>query len=289
MQKQKLPLVFVIILNYNGKSKLNACISSVLHSDYENLEVVIVDNGSSDSSFDDARRDFPKCHFIKSSKNFGCSRGNNLGLRWALEKFADFIFILNNDTLIETTTISTLVATMKKMPKAGIISPLIFKKNGKDVWFAGGKIDWIRMRTEHILENGFSTPRKTEYISGCAMLIRKDVFKKVGLFDERFFLYYEDADLSLRASRRGFELYIVPAARIVHLEQSSTENAAKTYWLVVSALLFFKIHANILQRTWHVFYLAARRTKNIYDLFFKKSRTAEEVRRAYRDFKTISF
>lgn len=288
MQDFKIPSVFAIILNYNGKDKLNACISSLLLSDYRNLEIVVVDNGSTDSSFDDARYEFSKVHFIKSPKNLGFSKGNNLGIRWALEKFADFIFVLNNDTLVEKATISTLVGAMRNMPSVGILSPLIFKGNRRDIWFAGGKIDWIRMRTEHVLSEKRSVPYPTEYVSGCAMFIRKDVFGKIGLFDERFFLYYEDADLSIRASREGFGLYVDPSTRIFHLEQSNMENRSKTYWLVLSALIFFKTHAKFSKKAWLSAYLPLRKMKNLLDVNFKKDRLAKEVRRAYEDFEKLS-
>src|SRR6266705_2584097 len=101
------PKVFVIVLNYNGSEALPACLTSIFQSDYQNFEIIVVDNNSSDGSFEQAKNNFSRSIFIKNSDNVGFSKGNNIGIRYALERFADYIFILNNDTIIEKTTISS--------------------------------------------------------------------------------------------------------------------------------------------------------------------------------------
>lgn len=279
------PKVFIIILNYNGKDTLDDCLSLVFKSDYSNFEVVVVDNDSQDSSFEDARYKFSNIHFIKNPANFGFARGNNVGIRFALEKFSDYVFVLNNDALIEKSTLSILVKTAEENSACGITSPLILSADNK-VWFAGGIIDWLRMKTIHLSQLKFNNPYETQYISGCAMLVKKEVFKKIGLFDERYFLYYEDADFSVRAKRAGFNLLMDPNARIKHLEQSNQKNAFKVYWLVLSGLIFFRTHSPFFNKLWILFiYLPLRKLKNFYDLFFKKRLVAKDVLRAYRDFK----
>lgn len=281
----KLPKVFVVIVNFNGAKVLNNCLASVFSSDYSNLEIVVVDNASTDDSFEQAKLKYSRAHFIKNSHNVGFSKGNNVGIRYALEKFADYVFILNNDALIEKDTISSLAKTAA----AGntIVSPLILQQNGEHVWFAGGKIDWKKIRTTHIFKQKSSEPYETDYLSGCSMLISKDVFKKNGLFDERFFLYYEDADFSLRAKKAGFKLIIDPAIKIIHLEQSNTENISKNYWLVLSGLIFFNAHARGLKKAWVFLHLFLRKLKNLYAVYFLKNINAREIRRAYLDFKKV--
>jgi GT2 family glycosyltransferase len=142
------------------------------------------------------------------------------------------------------------------------------------------------MKTSHLTHKVSSSEYDSEYLSGCAMLIKKDVFKKIGLFDERFFLYYEDADFSLRAKKANFDLIINPKSHIQHSEQSNN-NASKIYWLVLSGLLFFKIHSNVVQKIWHFIYITMRRIKNFYKLFTAKDAAAKEVHRAFIDFKKI--
>lgn len=285
MQDNSLLKVFVVILNFNGAKTLQNCLAAVFQSDYPGLEVIVVDNNSTDGSLEEARIKYSKAHFIKNSKNVGFSKGNNVGIRYALEKFADLVFILNNDTVIEKTTISDLVRTASMNKRIGITSPVILGSDNNSIWFAGGKIDWNKMRTVHETEKLSSLPYSTQYLSGCAMLVKKEVFKEIGLFDERFFLYYEDADFSLRARKAGFDLIVDPSAHIRHLEQSNSENTSKTYWLVLSGMLFFNIHASFVRKLWLYLYTALRKMKNLSDISFGKNEKALQVRRAYLDFK----
>ena len=282
------PKIFIVVLNFNGKNNLATCLSSIYQSDYLNFEVIVVDNDSVDGSLEQAKKDFSRAHFIKNPANMGFSQGNNIGIRYALEKFADYVFILNNDTTIKKTTLSALINAMNNFSSAGIVSPLIFTADNANVWFAGGLIHWQKMKTEHLYSIESEMPYSTEYISGCSMFVKKDVFKKIGLFDERFFLYYEDTDFSFRAKKAGFELLMVPSAHIKHLEQSNIQNKLKTYWLVLSGLIFFRTHSSFLNKLWIIFmYLPLRKIKNFYALFFKKNLAAIDVRKAYIDFKKV--
>lgn len=285
MNANSVPKIFVVVLNFNGKDIINTCLSSIFQSDYLNFEVVVVDNCSQDGSFEQARSSFSRAHFIKNPNNLGFAQGNNIGIRYALEKFADYIFILNNDTTIENSTISSLVCTMKNNPAAGIASPIIFNADNS-VWFAGGNINWKKMRTEHLRIIKQDSPYATEYISGCSMFIKKEVFKETGLFDERFFLYYEDADFSWRSKKYGFDIIMDPTAHIIHFERSTSLNKLKNYWLVLSGLLFFRIHSSFLNKLWIILiYLPLRKAKNFYDLFLGNNPTAHDTRKAYKDFR----
>ena len=130
--------IFIVVLNFNGKNTLIDCLSSIFQSDYLNFEVIVVDNDSKDGSLEQARSLFSRIHFIKNPSNTGFSQGNNIGIRYALEKFVDYIFILNNDTTIEKTTLSSLVCAIKDNPSVGIASPVILTSNDINIWFAGG-------------------------------------------------------------------------------------------------------------------------------------------------------
>lgn len=285
MMDLKIPKIFVIVLNFNGAKTLSNCLSSIFQSDYENFETVVVDNDSRDESFEKARTLFSKAHFIKNSANIGFAKGNNVGIRFALEKFADHILILNNDATISKTTLTELVRAAENNPKAGIISPIIKNPTNKTTWFAGGVINWRKMRTEHLTKIASDKPYSTEYITGCAMFVKKDVFKKIGLLDERYFLYYEDADFSMRAVKAGFELCMIPSIIVQHLEQSNAENKAKTYWLVLSGLIFFHEHASVLQKIWLMPYLMLRKLKNYHNRLFSPNPTVLSVGKAYKDYR----
>lgn len=254
------PKVFIIILNYNGKDVLKKNLESVYKINYPNYQVVVVDNDSTDGSFEDARHSFGKFNFIKNSRNVGFAAGNNVAIRWALEKMADYVFLLNNDALLEKDALNKLIIEAEKDKKLGILSPVIYKGESRQIWFSGGKINWLRMRAEHV-----NDIEQTQYITGCAMLIRKEVFKKIGLLDENFFLYYEDTDFSYRAAKNKFKLKVVKEASVFHFEKSS-ESLNKIYYLVFSGIIFFRKNSNFFVRIYIECYLMVRKIKNIYNI-----------------------
>jgi GT2 family glycosyltransferase len=181
-----------------------------------------------------------------------------------------------------------LVEAAEKIPTCGAISPMIMTGDGKNVWFSGGKIDWFSMRASHSSPTTRASLYQTEYLSGCALLIKKKVFEKIGLLDERFFLYYEDVDFSFRTKRAGFSLFVLPQEKVFHQEQSNNENPKKLYWLVLSALIFFKEHGTIIHKIWYFFFMPIRKIKNFLNLKFSKDANTVFVKQAYKDFKKIS-
>lgn len=281
--------VNIVILNYNGKDVLKRCLSSVFRIDYPDFEVVVVDNDSKDGSLEDAKADFSRATFIKNEGNVGFSAGNNVGIRYSLEKQAKYILLLNNDTEVPRDILEKLIGVMESEKEIGILSPVITKGDTQGTWFSGGKIDWMKMKTVHedatedeLKKNFF----KTEFISGCAMLVRREVFAKIGLLDEDFFLYWEDADFSVRAERAGFVLGVCPLCKVKHFEKSEENKESKVYWLVVSGLLFFKKNARFYLRPWLGFYTLLRKIKNKSDVRKKtKDKIALSVRKAYLDFR----
>jgi GT2 family glycosyltransferase len=282
MENILIPKVFVIVLNYNGKDCLSQCLNSVYQSDYPNFEVIVVDNASTDGSFEEARQKFQSANLIRNNANLGFAAGNNIGIRYALEKFGDYVFLLNNDAILESETLSKLVAQAEKN-RLSISSPLIYKND--KIWFEGGKILWLMMRAIHKkIKTSLNKPFATEYVTGCAMLINKKVFQAIGLFDEKFFLYYEDADFCTRAKRKGFDSYIIPSAKVIHREVSDSENPAKLYWLVLSGLIFFQKNTPWILRPFQHVYLAARKFKNKSKLKNKNDLSAIQVKKAYTDF-----
>ncbi|NTW30016.1 MAG: glycosyltransferase [Candidatus Moranbacteria bacterium] len=280
------PKVFIVILNWNGKDRLAACLRSVFALSYQNFEVVVVDNASRDGSLEEAKSSFSRAHFILNSENIGFAAGMNVGIRFSLSRGAEFVWILNNDVECDRDTLSILVAAACSHGKLALYSPKILTSAGSE-WFAGGIIDYVRMKTVHVDYSGLERrdiPYPTGYLCGCAMLISKKVIETVGLFDEKYFLYYEDADYSVRAARKGADLLVVPQASLVHAE-SSAENPEKSYWLVRSGLKFFNSHTPSILRPWMAFYMVLRRTKNGFDMLRGK-KEAFPVSSAYADYRT---
>lgn len=278
------PKVSIIILNFNGRAVLNGCLTSVFQVDYPELSVIVVDNNSTDGSLEKAKAKFSKAVFIRNEQNLGFASGNNIGIKFALEHGADYVLLLNNDTIVTPGFLMPLMDTFKVNEKIGLVSPLIFQGNSKKIWFSGGKINWLKMRTKH-LNKSRKKNYKSDFISGCAMFVKKEVFKKVGLLDEDFFLYWEDADFSVRVKRAGFECMIVPDSQIGHFEKSQDSPKEKIYWLVVSGLLFFKKNTYWWLKPWIMVYVSVRKIKNFFDVKFKKDEISIAVNKAYHDFK----
>lgn len=279
--------VFFVIVNYNGRDIIESCLRSVFASEQANFSVVVVDNASEDGSMSLVKTLFPKVHCIFHAKNTGFSGGVNSGITFALEHGADFVFLLNNDAILFPDTLSILMRYAEKNPKS-VFSPIILSsKEPRKIWFCGGKIDWWRMRARHIPEQKISDrPSSTEYLSGCALCIPKKAFYDAGLFDEDYFLYYEDVDWCMRARVAGYSLWVVPSAEVVHSEQSEKRKSLKIYFLVLSGILFFQKNAVGFWKFWWPAYLFFRRGKNAMDRRFHLGDPIilERVSHAYKDF-----
>lgn len=280
------PRVGIIVLNYNGDKCLPSCLASLDQLAYSNKEIIVVDNGSSDDSFSRAGKSFPQFTFVRNGKNEGFAKGMNIGMRLAFLHNADWCLLFNYDAEIDMQALSSLMVVAEKHPRAGLLSPMIYEKGSNHLWFGKGRIKFLRMRAIHeepSSEDLAAESYRSEFLTGCALLIKKEVTIAIGLLDERFFLYYEDADYSLRATEAGFENLVVPRARVWHSEESKI-NPKKTYFLVYSGLLFFKKHTPLLLRPYMALYVTIRRVKNSLDRVFWRESTVEEVHLAYEQF-----
>jgi len=204
---------FVLILNTNGKKDTLECLES-LRKTKAPIEIVVIDNASTDNSVAAIKKKFPKIKIIENKKNLGFAGGNNAGIRYALKNGADEVILLNNDVIVPPGSIRNLVSNPSDI--TGCV--LKFKRNGILVYDLGGYINWWIGRATHeeVKNKKDIGPKTPDYISGAAMCIRRKVFEKIGLLDERFFIYYEDADFCTRTKRAGFKIAVEPKAIIFH-------------------------------------------------------------------------
>lgn len=285
MKSEKVwPKVFVVVLSYNGGELLKNCLQSLSRVSYPNFSVVVVDNASTDDSFKMVQENFPNVVVIGNAKNLGFSGGNNVGIGYASKQAAEYILLLNQDTEVEADFLEKIVATAEKDSQIGIVSPLIFLAKSQKIWFSGGKISWLTMKSTN---EDFARSGKeyaSEFITGCAMLVKKTVFERVGFLDENFFLYYEDTDFSYRAQQAGFSTVVNSESRIYHFETSGPAVGDKLYWLVLSGLIFFSKNATGLKKIWIGFYYSLRKLKNRIDMALRPSGNARVVQKAYYDF-----
>lgn len=207
----------IIIVNYNSGGVLARCIKSLVETNLTNLEIVVVDNASTDGSLEDIRNFFPQVRWIISPKNLGFGGACNLGARAGKEKYLAF---LNPDTVVTPGWLDALIAALEDDPKTGLVTPKILllptpdriNTCGNDVHISGLTL----CRGMGSTQNEFNQKEPVEAVSGAAFVIRRKLFEQLGGFDESFFLYMEDTDLSWRARLAGWQILYVPLSRIYH-------------------------------------------------------------------------
>src|SRR5919204_4087266 len=251
------PLVYVIVLNWNGWCDTVHCLASLRRSSYPNLHVVVVDNGSTDGSPEHLAPlvEEPWGELVRASRNLGFTGGANLGLRLTLERGADYAFLLNNDAMVAPDCITTLVEAAERQPEAGFIGPkIVWAQEPHRIWSAGMSVAWHRATIEahqNTPDDGrFDGCRVVQGLSGCALLVKRAVLERAGLLDERYFAYYEDLDWCLRARPAGFRCLYVGRACASHIGSASSnpstarsQSAFLNYYAARNILLFLGTHA----------------------------------------------
>jgi hypothetical protein len=247
------PKVFIIILNWNGKNDTLECLNSLKKITYKNYKVVIVDNGSKDDSVKEIKRNFPNTIIIQNKKNLGFAEGSNVGIRYALKNKADYVLLLNNDTIVDRRFLSEMVKVAESDEKIGIIgSKIYYVKLPNTIWFAGGSIGLKKGIFAHLGQGEkdskeYSNLGNVDYITGCAMLIKKSVIKSIGLLDHNYFSYVEDVDFCVRAKNAGYKIMLAPKSHIWHKVSCSSggeDSLLKLYYQNRNKILFIRKHAN---------------------------------------------
>lgn len=245
------PSVYTIILNWNGKADTLACLESLKQTTYDNHKIVVVDNASTDDSVDAIKKQFPKSEVIANDKNLGFSGGNNVGITWALEQGAEYCFVLNNDTLVESNTVAQLVETAQTDPKIGMVGPLILYMEPKETIAAlGGEIRWkwaeaIQGFNMEPVSAAPKAPFATTFLTAAAVLVSRTAIEKAGLLPEEYFYGMEDAAWCTHITHAGFTLMADPRVSIDHKESAATGkfSPVKMYYTSRNALLFLKNEA----------------------------------------------
>jgi len=219
--------ISIIVLNWNQRELTVSCLNSLLQIDTSAVNVVVVDNASTDSSASYLSAQFPKITLLQSKHNLGYAGGNNVGIRYALECNADYILILNNDTIVDSTFLNIMVKQMDKNPRIAIAGPKTYiTGTNKTIYSTSAR--FIKMLAQPFFvgfkkedKGQFDKYFETDFVPGSCMLIRRDVFEKIGLFNEDFFLLFEDIEFCLRAKERGYDTAYIPNAIIWHQFSSS--------------------------------------------------------------------
>jgi GT2 family glycosyltransferase len=215
-------VIAVVIVNWNGRPLLDACLASVLTQTPPPELIYLVDNGSNDGSVEHVRSRWPSVVVIPTGTNLGFAGGNNVGIRAALAAGADSILLLNNDAQLLPSALERLASALDRGQHLWAAAPKIRYRNTPGViWAAGGKFDWWR---GVVVDRGMNEPDVGQYdqpeivqsATACCLLIRSKAFREVGLLDESYFMYFEDADFAARLAKAGGGIAYQPTAEVLH-------------------------------------------------------------------------
>jgi len=260
------PLVYIIILNYNGGQEIIECLQSCQKIHYPRFRILVVDNASADHSIAQIKKQFKEVAVIQNQENLGFAAGNNVGIKYALSQKADYVLLLNNDTVVSEDFLTKMVQLAEKETNIGIAVPKILYYQSNKLWEGWGKkIDYIRGRVTVSTEEAINQPQETIHATGCAMLIKRAVFEKIGFLSEDYFMYFEDIDFSLKARKAGFKIFYQPKAVIWHRFNRGTSLMNQYYWQRSRVIFALKCAPNILIKTLAFVWILFR----ICKLFFK--------------------
>ncbi len=259
--------IAIVLVNWNGKDDTVIALTSIRKMDtfgYK-VSVIVVDNGSTNDSVAVIKKVHPWAMVLTTGKNLGFTGGNNAGIRKALTIGADFIWLLNNDIIADRRALA--LADAFRTDTTGIAGSKIYFAPGREYhhdrysrmdrgrvfWYAGGLIDWENMYASHrgvdeVDRGQYDVIEETPFITGCSMMIRRGVIEKIGVLDEKFYLYLEDLDFCLRAKKAGFSLLYYPKSIIWHVNAGSSGsvgNPLHEYYLTRNRLLIGMRYATV--------------------------------------------
>lgn len=223
------PTVFVVVINWNGEEDTAACLDSFLGQRGVATEILLIDNASVDGSGDRLHERYPSVPYLQAGENLGYAGGSNRGIEWALALGAEWVLVVNNDTVADPDCVRRLLDAAATDSRIGALAPLIVRFDRPDrIWFAGGRYDRVRAVGTHrsigaaVRDVLPATPvgnaawRECSFLTGCCLLLRRSALDEVGLFRADYFAYVEDLELSLRLTDAGWRIGWVPDARLMH-------------------------------------------------------------------------
>lgn len=269
-------VVWIIILHWKELEHTRRCLNSLRNLLYENYQILVVDNNSSDGSLEQLKLEFPEVTFIAIAANLGFAGGCNIGIKYTLSRGASYVLLLNNDTRPSPTLLRDLVLAVASIPNLGILTPkVVYEDEPTRLYGLGGsRLPFrVRLRDMEAIDRGpwNGPPILLDFVFGCAMLIKREVIERVGYFDEDFFMYFEDIDYCYRVTEEGFVVGYLPGLVLHHVGAGSTRRRGgiREFLLGRSRQLFFRKHV---QGWWRLVYV-------VYELFYTVRYLVRLIRR----------
>lgn len=248
------PLVISIILNTNRKVDTLECLESLMRNTYPNQKVIVLDNHSTDGSVLSIREAYPEVQIIELDENLGYAGNNNVGIKAALEQNADWVFVLNEDIILDGECLARLVEETAKDPQIGVVGPLVYHYDEPNVIQSAGGLLGKYWESVHIGQNEadqgqYSRTRLVDWISGCAILVRREAIEQAGMLDRKFFIYWEETEWCIRISHAGWKIISVPQAHIWHkgVNRNYQPKPSTTYYTTRNRLFTLAKHKAPLQ------------------------------------------
>ncbi|MCL4826275.1 MAG: glycosyltransferase family 2 protein [Caldilinea sp.] len=247
--------VWCIVLAYNGIDLTLECLATLRVQDYANLHLLVVDNASTDGTVETLRAQAPDVEVLPANANLGYAGGNNLGMRHALAHGADLLFLVNNDTRLDPHCVTALVEEIQRAPICGAVGPMVYTwDNWQTISSAGGVVDWAAADAINVgvgeIDQGQYPPRSVDFVNGCGIMVSKAAIERVGLIDERFFMYWEETDWCLRMREAGLDVRFQPTAKMQHKAPLTWQQQSPLtlYYMGRNRLFFFARHGRAPQR-----------------------------------------
>jgi len=243
------PLVINIILNTNRREDTIECLDSLAKSTYTNQKTIVLDNHSSDGSVTTIEANYPDVQIIHIEDNQGYAGNNNVGIKAALAQGAEWVFVLNEDTILAPDCITHLVKAGESDPRIGIVGPMVCHFDEPEIIQSAGGLFDKHLNANHIAQNEldtgqFSQPHMVDWITGCGIMVRREVIQDIGKIDERFFYYVEEVEWCLRAKRAGWQILHIPQAKLWHkgVQRDYQPKPSVTYYATRNRLLMLSKH-----------------------------------------------
>lgn len=246
------PKTSIVVLNWNNYQDTRECLKSLLDLSYPNYEVIVIDNNSTDDSFNQLKNEFENFIFKKNQKNLGYSDGNNVGIKMALKNNSEYIVILNNDIVVTKFFLEPLVREAKKNEKIGLLNPLICDYNNPNyIQNIGRKMNiwldkWPGVYSNELIKNINGKKNiDIDSVQGAAYLLKASIVKKVGFLDSDYFLIREENDLSFRVKESGYIIKGIPKSKVYHKINSTFKRKTpiRTYYTFRNKIIFMRKHA----------------------------------------------
>jgi GT2 family glycosyltransferase len=284
--------IYAVVLTWNGREDTLRCLASLQDIEPKGVHLLVVDNGSTDGTAEAIAERYPHVEVLVNERDLGFAAGCNVGMRYAINEGADYVFLLSNDTVAAPDTLRHLLDAALTTG-AGMLAPKIYyMADPTRIWSVGAHRNPITLeisgdgRGQH--DTGqWNSVLERDFLTGCVLLLSRRFLAEVGLFDERFFLYYDDSDLSLRARQAGEKLLLVPQAHIWHkvaLSSGGSDSPTERYWMARSNVLF--LHKHVRGPRWLVVvpYRAGSALKTLGRLLLRRRyRSAGAYLRGLRD------